>query len=104
MNLPDFPHLPTRPGPAHPRAGQGPDSVRIRTVGRAAAGFTLIEVMITVAIVGILVATVLTIFVLPAGYALFFGRDKKGGETPVEVEDDKPVEISNVYVLPQAAE
>ena len=49
-------------------------------------------------------ATVLTIFVLPAGYALFFGRDKKGKETPEEVEDDKPVEVSNVYVLPQAAE
>lgn len=28
---------------------------------------------------GILVATVLTIFVLPAGYALFFGREPKGG-------------------------
>jgi hypothetical protein len=26
---------------------------------------------------GILVATVLTIFVLPAGYALFFGREPK---------------------------
>ena len=34
---------------------------------------------------GILVATVLTIFVLPAGYALFFGREpaSKGGEKTV---------------------
>ena len=34
---------------------------------------------------GILVATVLTIFVLPAGYALFFGREpKRKGQEPAE--------------------
>ncbi|WP_414129027.1 efflux RND transporter permease subunit [Rhizobium jaguaris] len=37
---------------------------------------------------GILVATVLTIFVLPAGYALFFGREpKQKGQTPAEQEE-----------------
>jgi multidrug efflux pump subunit AcrB len=54
---------------------------------------------------GILIATVLTILVLPAGYALFFGRDKKPKEPPAEeVVEDKPIAVSNVYVLPQAAE
>ncbi|WP_442967503.1 efflux RND transporter permease subunit [Rhizobium sp. BR 362] len=38
---------------------------------------------------GILVATVLTIFVLPAGYALFFGREpKKKGQQPVEEQQN----------------
>ncbi|MBD9375042.1 efflux RND transporter permease subunit [Rhizobium sp. ARZ01] len=50
---------------------------------------------------GILVATVLTILVLPAGYALFFGREPK--KTPasgadVEQQDQKP------RALPVAAE
>jgi multidrug efflux pump subunit AcrB len=53
---------------------------------------------------GILVATVLTIFVLPAGYALFFGRSKTPKEPPAEEAEDKPIEVSNVYTLPMAAE
>ncbi|MBB5573135.1 efflux RND transporter permease subunit [Rhizobium sp. BR 318] len=48
---------------------------------------------------GILVATVLTIFVLPAGYALFFGREpKKKGEPPVEEQQNNDV----VHHLPPA--
>jgi len=54
---------------------------------------------------GILVATVLTILVLPAGYALFFGRDpKRKGEQP-EPADEEMIEMpDNVRHLPQAAE
>jgi multidrug efflux pump len=54
---------------------------------------------------GILVATVLTILVLPAGYALFFGREpKRKGEQPEPV-DEPLIEITdNVRHLPQAAE
>jgi multidrug efflux pump subunit AcrB len=39
---------------------------------------------------GILVATVLTILVLPAGYALFFGRDPKTKNTSAGENDDHP--------------
>lgn len=39
---------------------------------------------------GIMVATVLTILVLPAGYALFFGREPKGKNTSVGENDDQP--------------
>ena len=39
---------------------------------------------------GILVATVLTILVLPAGYALFFGRDPKAKNTSAGKNDDHP--------------
>jgi hypothetical protein len=53
---------------------------------------------------GILVATVLTILVLPAGYALFFGREPKRKDPPADVVEEKPIEAGNVYVLPQAAE
>jgi multidrug efflux pump subunit AcrB len=54
---------------------------------------------------GILVATVLTIFVLPAGYALFFGREPKRKDPPAEEQnDDKPIHTGNVYTLPLAAE
>ncbi|WFU01229.1 efflux RND transporter permease subunit [Rhizobium sp. CB3171] len=48
---------------------------------------------------GILVATVLTIFVLPAGYALFFGREpKKKGQQPVEEQEGNDA----VHHLPPA--
>lgn len=54
---------------------------------------------------GILVATLLTIFVLPAGYALFFGRAPKRKDPPAEEQsDDKTIEAGNVYKLPLAAE
>jgi multidrug efflux pump subunit AcrB len=53
---------------------------------------------------GILVATVLTILVLPAGYALFFGREPKRKDPPAEADDAKPVEPGNIYTLPLAAE
>ncbi|MDH6231569.1 multidrug efflux pump [Mesorhizobium soli] len=42
---------------------------------------------------GILVATVLTILVLPAGYALFFGREKKKPAEPQEEPRDNIAEI-----------
>jgi multidrug efflux pump len=42
---------------------------------------------------GILVATVLTILVLPAGYALFFGREKKRRAEPQEETGDNVAEI-----------
>lgn len=55
---------------------------------------------------GILVATVLTILVLPAGYALFFGRDKKdkgaGREEEVKAADEGPASYSPD--MPAAAE
>jgi uncharacterized membrane protein len=39
---------------------------------------------------GILVATILTIFVLPAGYALFFGKEPKSKHAaPVEPQVDE---------------
>jgi hypothetical protein len=39
---------------------------------------------------GILVATVLTIMVLPAGYALFFGREPKKSATPSKEKIQSP--------------
>jgi multidrug efflux pump subunit AcrB len=54
---------------------------------------------------GILVATVLTILVLPAGYALFFGREPKHKDNePEKDEDNKDGDHANVYPLPLAAE
>jgi multidrug efflux pump len=54
---------------------------------------------------GILVATVLTILVLPAGYALFFGREpKKKDTTPETTESETPEAADNVYPIPLAAE
>jgi len=55
---------------------------------------------------GILVATVLTILVLPAGYALFFGREKKKKD---DVGDDRtPANQGDLFEsredLPMAAE
>jgi multidrug efflux pump subunit AcrB len=51
---------------------------------------------------GILVATVLTILVLPAGYALFFGRE------PKTRDEDKPANQGDLFDdhrdLPMAAE
>ena len=51
---------------------------------------------------GILVATVLTIFVLPAGYALFFGREPKhkSAEPPAKQQTDE--EEQNTIQLPPA--
>jgi len=43
--------------------------------------------------------------VLPAGYALFFGREPKRKDPPAEEQgDDKTIEAGNVYKLPLAAE
>jgi multidrug efflux pump subunit AcrB len=56
---------------------------------------------------GILVATVLTIFVLPAGYALFFGRDRKKKAAPADTEAVNDAGLPAgvpVAALPQAAE
>jgi multidrug efflux pump len=55
---------------------------------------------------GILVATVLTILVLPAAYALFFGREpKRKEEAQSEVAEDVLEELpDNVRHLPLAAE
>jgi multidrug efflux pump len=53
---------------------------------------------------GILVATVLTIVVLPAGYALFFGREPKREDETPETTDDDQTEDDNVYPMPLAAE
>jgi hypothetical protein len=43
---------------------------------------------------GILVATVLTILVLPAGYALFFGKEKKKPAEPQDKSSENIVEIA----------
>ena len=54
---------------------------------------------------GILVATVLTILVLPAGYALFFGKEPKSRKTdpePAEAQDDS--DEQERYPAPLAAE
>lgn len=52
---------------------------------------------------GILVATVLTILVLPAAYALFFGREPKAKK-----EDEKPASQGELFEehrdMPMAAE
>jgi multidrug efflux pump subunit AcrB len=54
---------------------------------------------------GILVATVLTILVLPAAYALFFGREpKRKDDAPAVAEEPAPVYADNVRHLPLAAE
>ncbi|AGB72557.1 MULTISPECIES: efflux RND transporter permease subunit [Rhizobium] len=51
---------------------------------------------------GILVATVLTIFVLPAGYALFFGRDPKSKSAEPVVSEQADEEEGNTVQLPPA--
>ncbi len=52
---------------------------------------------------GILVATVLTIVVLPAGYALFFGKEPKNKSVePAAKSDD--AEMTTIYPIPLAAE
>ncbi|MFC0809969.1 efflux RND transporter permease subunit [Ensifer sp. P24N7] len=54
---------------------------------------------------GILVATVLTILVLPAGYALFFGKEPKSRKTdpePADAQDDS--DEQERYPAPLAAE
>ncbi|RWN02819.1 MAG: efflux RND transporter permease subunit [Mesorhizobium sp.] len=53
---------------------------------------------------GILVATVLTILVLPAGYALFFGRERKKVEDAELVAEPKRAENDDQPQLPLAAE
>lgn len=55
---------------------------------------------------GILVATVLTILVLPAGYALFFGREPKAGEPEGETAEPRTEapEGRSAYPAPIAAE
>ncbi|WFU50895.1 efflux RND transporter permease subunit [Sinorhizobium terangae] len=55
---------------------------------------------------GILVATVLTILVLPAGYALFFGREPKSRKTEPEAAtpQDDAVEEREGFATPIAAE
>ncbi|MDI6837031.1 MAG: efflux RND transporter permease subunit, partial [Rhizobiaceae bacterium] len=49
---------------------------------------------------GILVATLLTVFALPAGYALFFGREPKRAHAPEAEREPKPRQEE----LPLAAE
>jgi multidrug efflux pump len=52
---------------------------------------------------GILVATVLTILVLPAGYALFFGKEpKKLAAEPVDAKEEH--EPQEIYPASLAAE
>ncbi len=51
---------------------------------------------------GILVATVLTILVLPAGYALFFGREPKRQETEPETIDADDAEPAAAMIYPPA--
>jgi multidrug efflux pump subunit AcrB len=54
---------------------------------------------------GILVATVLTILVLPAGYALFFGKEPKSRKTDPEPADAQDVsDEQERYPAPLAAE
>ncbi|WEX89893.1 efflux RND transporter permease subunit [Sinorhizobium garamanticum] len=53
---------------------------------------------------GILVATVLTILVLPAGYALFFGREPKAQESEPEATEQPPEDEEERYPAPIAAE
>ncbi|RUM23538.1 efflux RND transporter permease subunit [Rhizobium vallis] len=53
---------------------------------------------------GILVATVLTILVLPAGYALFFGREPKAKDEPGEDADATQEEADDRYPPALAAE
>ncbi|NTF43396.1 efflux RND transporter permease subunit [Rhizobium rhizogenes] len=49
---------------------------------------------------GILVATILTIFVLPAGYALFFGREPKNKSAEPPVKDQVEDSDENALHLP----
>ncbi|MBP1872996.1 multidrug efflux pump subunit AcrB [Ensifer adhaerens] len=51
---------------------------------------------------GILVATVLTILVLPAGYALFFGREPKRQETEPETIEADAAEPAAAMIYPPA--
>ncbi len=51
---------------------------------------------------GILVATVLTIFVLPAGYALFFGREPKSKSVEPPAKEQADEEERNTVQLPPA--
>ncbi|KAA1176480.1 efflux RND transporter permease subunit [Rhizobium tropici] len=51
---------------------------------------------------GILVATVLTIFVLPAGYALFFGREPKHKSAEPQAKEQIDEEEQNTIRLPPA--
>ncbi|TPL96679.1 efflux RND transporter permease subunit [Mesorhizobium sp. B2-3-10] len=53
---------------------------------------------------GILVATVLTILVLPAGYALFFGREPKKAKTDEQAPEPGEIEGIERPQLPLAAE
>ncbi|SIT58416.1 Acriflavin resistance protein [Mesorhizobium prunaredense] len=53
---------------------------------------------------GILIATVLTILVLPAGYALFFGRERKKVEDAEPAAEPKLAENDDQPQLPLAAE
>ncbi|TIP00352.1 MAG: hypothetical protein E5X92_20450, partial [Mesorhizobium sp.] len=53
---------------------------------------------------GILVATVLTILVLPAGYALFFGREPKKAKTGEQAQEPEQVEGIERPQLALAAE
>jgi Cu/Ag efflux pump CusA len=55
---------------------------------------------------GILVATVLTILVLPAGYALFFGKEPKAREPEGEAAESRQeaAEDRAAYPAPIAAE
>jgi hypothetical protein len=52
---------------------------------------------------GILVATVLTILVLPAGYALFFGKEPKRQASEPEQTNEEPEEDA-IYPASLAAE
>ena len=53
---------------------------------------------------GILVATVLTILVLPAGYALFFGREPKKAKTDEQAPAPEQIEGIERPQLALAAE
>ncbi|MDK1385615.1 efflux RND transporter permease subunit [Sinorhizobium sp. 8-89] len=55
---------------------------------------------------GILVATVLTILVLPAGYALFFGKEPKARKVEPEAADERTEDddVEERYPAPIAAE
>ena len=52
---------------------------------------------------GILVATVLTIFVLPAGYALFFGREPKNKSAEPSAKDETDDDQNALHLPPSMA-
>jgi hypothetical protein len=52
---------------------------------------------------GILVATVLTIFVLPAGYALFFGREPKNKSAEPPTKDQADDDHNTIQLPPAVA-